>query len=157
MELVGCVAISASIAAYVRIWQNRPERRAEPFKAHWRTFVLCIFIEYSIDAAHYLPKVPADHKCGGMHGHRYEIRIEVAGERNELGWIIDYAEARSGIDPFIEKLDHATLNLIPGLENPTCENIVLWLRDRLHGWLKGLSKIEVRETARAGVVWTKTN
>ena len=157
MELDGCAAISASIAASARTLRNRRARRIEVFKAHWRTFVLCIFIEYSIDAAHYLPKVPADHKCGGMHGHRYDIRIEIAGEPDQNGWIIDYAEARNSIDPFIDKMDHATLNLIPGLENPTCEKIVVWLRDRLQGWLKGLSKIEVRETARAGVVWTKTN
>lgn len=117
--------------------------------------MLCIFIEYSIDAAHWLPNVPDGHKCGKMHGHRYDIRLEISGVPDASGWIIDYADARNGIDPFIAKMDHAVLNEIPGLENPTCENIVLWLKARLTGWLKGLSRIEVRETARAGCVWRR--
>jgi 6-pyruvoyltetrahydropterin/6-carboxytetrahydropterin synthase len=118
--------------------------------------MLCIFIEYSIDAAHWLPNVPEGHKCGKMHGHRYDIRFEVSGVPDSTGWITDYAEVRNGIDPFIEKMDHAILNDIHGLENPTCENIVLWLKARLC-WLTGLSKIEVRETARAGCVWRRQN
>lgn len=116
--------------------------------------MLAIFIEYSIDAAHWLPNVPAGHKCGKMHGHRYEIRLEIAGAPGaETGWIVDYAEARTSIDRFIDKLDHAILNDIPGLENPTCENIVLWIKARLDGWFN-LSRIEVRETHRAGCVWS---
>lgn len=90
-----------------------------------------------------------------MHGHRYDIRIEIKGEVDpKSGWIMDYADARKAIDPYIEKMDHATLNDIPGLENPTCEHLVLWLRDRF--WTNGVPivKIEVRETQRAGVVWT---
>lgn len=116
--------------------------------------MLSIFIEYSIDAAHWLPNVPEGHKCGKMHGHRYDIRIEISGEPDPTsGWILDYAEARKSIDPFIQKLDHATLNDIPGLDNPTCENITLRIRDWL--WVLGFapSRIEVRETARAGCVW----
>lgn len=123
--------------------------------------MLCIFIEYSIDAAHWLPNVPEGHKCGKMHGHRYDIRIEISGEPDEkTGWIVDYAEAKAIIDPFIEMLDHQTLNEIRGLENPTCENITLWIRDQITP-LTGkqarhaFSRIEVRETDRAGVVWTK--
>lgn len=115
--------------------------------------MLSIFIEYSIDAAHWLPNVPEGHKCGRMHGHRYDIRIEISGEIGPIGWIIDYADARAIIDPAIETLDHAELNKIPGLENPTCENIVVWLQGLLLS-LPAISKIEVRETARAGCVWT---
>lgn len=123
--------------------------------------MLCIFIEYSIDAAHWLPNVPEGHKCGKMHGHRYDIRIEISGEPDEkTGWIVDYAEAKSIIDPFIESLDHQTLNHVRGLENPTCENITLWIRDQLvpltgKAATHAFSRIEVRETGRAGVVWIK--
>jgi 6-pyruvoyltetrahydropterin/6-carboxytetrahydropterin synthase len=90
-----------------------------------------------------------------MHGHRYDIRIEISGAVDPVtGWILDYADARKLIDPFIGKLDHATLNSIPKLENPTCEHITLWIRDWL--WISNFapSRIEVRETERAGCVWT---
>ena len=110
-----------------------------------------VFLEYSIDCAHFLPNVPAGHKCGRMHGHRYDIRLEIAGDVDpQTGWIIDYADIKEIADPVIKALDHTPLNEIPGLENPTCENIVAYLRKELP---LDLHAIEVRETARAGAGW----
>lgn len=110
-----------------------------------------IFVEYSIDCAHYLPNVPEGHKCGKMHGHRYDIRLEICGEVDPIsGWIVDYADVKQAMDSHIESLDHHTLNDIHGLENPTCENLVRWIR--LIGF-PGLHSIEVRETHRAGAGW----
>ena len=72
-----------------------------------------IFLEYSIDCAHWLPKVPTDHKCHRLHGHRYQIRLEVSGEVNEVGWIIDYAEVKAIADPIILSLIHIlTLSIL---------------------------------------------
>ncbi len=121
--------------------------------------MLSIFIEYSIDCAHWLPNVPEGHKCGKMHGHRYNIRLELAGMADiRSGWIVDYADVKAVFDPIIMGLDHQCLNEIPGLRNPTCENIVLYLNRVLpidSDWRVEMSKIEVRETARAGCVWRK--
>lgn len=118
--------------------------------------MLCIFIEYSIDCAHWLPNVPASHKCQQMHGHRYDIRFEISGLIDEkTGWIVDYAEVKGFVDPFISHLDHKTLNDLHGLTNPTCENICMWLHERISPRF-AVSKIEVRETDRAGCVWRST-
>lgn len=117
--------------------------------------MLYVFLEYSIDCAHRLPLVPAGHKCGEMHGHRYDIRLEISGICGKSGWIIDYADVKDIADPVIMALDHQTLNRIAGLENPTCENIVLYLLERLKTPLPDLAKIEVRETARAGAIWRR--
>ena len=114
-----------------------------------------ILLEYSIEGAHFLPNVPAGHKCGALHGHSYAIRLEITGELgDDSGWIIDYADVRAVFDPVIMALDHQCLNKIAGLENPTCENLVLYLRRTLPE-LAGaqLSAIEIRETARAGAGW----
>jgi 6-pyruvoyltetrahydropterin/6-carboxytetrahydropterin synthase len=112
-----------------------------------------IFLEYSIDCAHFLPNVPEGHKCGKMHGHRYDIRLEIAGEVDaRTGWIVDYADVKDLADPVILGLDHQPLNSLVGLENPTCENIVGYLRENLPF---DLHSIEVRETARAGAGWRK--
>ena len=35
---------------------------------------------YRFEAAHFLPKVPAGHKCARMHGHSYRIEIAIEGE-----------------------------------------------------------------------------
>jgi 6-pyruvoyltetrahydropterin/6-carboxytetrahydropterin synthase len=116
--------------------------------------MLSVFVEYSIDAAHFLPNVPEGHKCGRMHGHRYDIRLEVSGcQQESTGWIIDYALIKAIVDPIIMGLDHQTLNEIEGLENPTCEEIVYWIKSKVRGHLPGLTMLEVRETDRSGCVW----
>jgi 6-pyruvoyltetrahydropterin/6-carboxytetrahydropterin synthase len=116
-----------------------------------------VFLEYSIDCAHFLPNVPEGHKCGTMHGHRYEIRLEVAGvPAKASGWIIDYAEIKVIADPVIMALDHQTLNTVLGLENPTCENLVGHILQLLVHRLPDIWAIEVRETDRGGAGWRRS-
>ena len=112
-----------------------------------------VFLEYSIDCAHWLPNVPEGHKCHRMHGHRYQIRLEISGySKPPYGWIIDYDEIKAVADLVIMGLDHRTLNDIEGLENPTCEHLVEYLRHNLRDRL-ALTSVEVRETDRAGSGW----
>jgi 6-pyruvoyltetrahydropterin/6-carboxytetrahydropterin synthase len=122
-----------------------------------------VFLEYSIDCAHWLPNVPEGHKCGRMHGHRYDIRVEiVVYPGSDTGWIIDYADIRAVYDPVIMALDHKTLNEVTGLSNPTPENIVMYLRrmlpsdESIGNFIHmRLHAIEVREMARAGAGWRR--
>lgn len=110
-----------------------------------------IFIEDSFDAAHFLPNVPAQHKCHNMHGHTYRIRLEFEGEVGAVsGWVVDYADVKARWDALKLTLDHRTLNDIPALSNPTCERIAEYVRGTLHSM--GLARIELRETERCGVV-----
>ncbi len=114
-----------------------------------------IFVDFSFDAAHYLPNVPPQHKCGRMHGHTYRLRLYFSGPVNPLlGWVIDYAHVKVVADQILSQLDHHTLNDVPGLENPTCELIAQWIADRLDVVTWGgafLTAIDLRETERAGV------
>lgn len=112
-----------------------------------------VFVEDSFDSAHWLPNVPAGHKCGAMHGHTYRIRIEVDGPvEPESGWVIDYADLKYCWSIVKAELDHRCLNEAEGLSNPTCELIAEWISKRLAP-IHGLSRIELRETASCGVVW----
>jgi 6-pyruvoyltetrahydropterin/6-carboxytetrahydropterin synthase len=45
--------------------------------------------------------------CKNIHGHSYKMLVEVDGEINEHGMIIDYYDLEKIINPVIEKLDHA--------------------------------------------------
>jgi 6-pyruvoyltetrahydropterin/6-carboxytetrahydropterin synthase len=45
----------------------------------------------------------------------------------------------------IDALDHTSLN--DAIENPTCENIVLWIWERLERTLPGLDELVLWETA----------
>ncbi|MDX9875427.1 MAG: 6-carboxytetrahydropterin synthase QueD [Spongiibacteraceae bacterium] len=113
-----------------------------------------VFKEFQFEAAHRLPNVPAGHKCARLHGHSFVVRISVTGEVDpKLGWVMDFAEIRTAFAPLYERLDHHYLNDIPGLENPTSENLARWIWDELVSRLPGLSAVEVRETCTSGCVY----
>lgn len=102
---------------------------------------------FRFEAAHFLPFVPAGHRCGRLHGHSFEIEIEVEGEVDpHLGWVIDYAEISEATRPCLELVDHQLLNAVPGLENPTSEVISGWFWERLATQIPDLRRISVFET-----------
>ena len=113
-----------------------------------------IFKEFTLEAAHFLPHLPEGHKCRRLHGHSFRIEVYVCGEvQRPTGWVMDFAEINSKFQPLFEQLDHYCLNQVPGLENPTSENLARWIWQRLKPELPGLSKIIVRETCSAGCIY----
>jgi 6-pyruvoyltetrahydropterin/6-carboxytetrahydropterin synthase len=102
---------------------------------------------FQIEAAHWLPRVPAGHKCARMHGHSFKIDIVIAGELDAtFGWVMDFAEVKAAFGPLFEALDHRCLNDVPGLENPTSEKLAEWVWERLKPVLPLLDRVEVAET-----------
>ena len=112
-----------------------------------------LYKEFTFEAAHKLPLVPSDHKCFQLHGHSFKARVYVQGPVNEMGWVIDYAEIKYACKPIIEELDHSFLNELPGLQNPTSENIAVWLWNSIKPKLIILSEIEVKETCNTGCIY----
>jgi 6-pyruvoyltetrahydropterin/6-carboxytetrahydropterin synthase len=109
---------------------------------------------FQFEAAHLLPHLPAAHKCRRLHGHSFKVELAVEGDCDpNLGWVIDYAEISRAFKPILDKLDHFYLNEIPGLENPTSENIAIWIWQRLKPKLPLLSEIVVAETCAARCVY----
>ncbi len=113
-----------------------------------------IYKSFTFEAAHRLPNVPADHKCARLHGHSYKISVYVEGSVGaESGWVMDFATIGAASKPVFEQLDHRYLNDIPGLENPTSENLARWIWQRMRPAIPGLSRIAVRETCTSGCVY----
>ena len=105
---------------------------------------------FQFEAAQTLPKAPPGHKCRRMHGHSFKVEISVEGEVDPTaGWLYDHAEITAAMKPLMEQLDHSYLNEIPGLENPTIENMARWFWQKLEPLCSGLCEIVVHETPTA--------
>lgn len=114
-----------------------------------------IYKEFSFDSAHFLPLVPEGHKCRNMHGHTYKLRVYIKGQPDpKLGWIMDFKELKDVIGRVIDQVDHKLLNDVPGLDNPTAENITIWIWQQIKPLLPLLSKIELHETPTTGVIYS---
>lgn len=113
-----------------------------------------IYKDFSIEAAHRLPKVPEGHKCSRLHGHSFQVRIAVEGPLGEQsGWIMDFGDIKAAFAPIYDQLDHHYLNEIEGLENPTSENLALWIWQQLKPRLPELCCITIKETCTSGCIY----
>jgi len=109
---------------------------------------------FQFEAAHLLPHLARTHKCRRLHGHSFQVEIAVKGECDpKLGWVMDYADISEAFKPIWQKLDHYYLNEVRGLENPTSENIAIWIWQKLKGKLPLLSEVVVAETCTARCVY----
>lgn len=113
-----------------------------------------LFKAFTFDAAHKLTKVPASHKCHNLHGHTFKVELYIKGPMDDdYDWIIDFGEIKDKFKPILERLDHHYLNEIPGLENPTSENIARWIWEHLKKDLEFLEKIVVYETPNSAAAY----
>ena len=101
-------------------------------------------------------------KCSNphYHGHNYELVVSVTGEiEQSTGYVIDIAELKAIIKTEVEDaFDHKNLNLeVPEFKdlNPTAENIVVVIYNKIKPHLKASHTLEVTlyETARNFVTY----
>ena len=116
-----------------------------------------VWRRYSFQSAHRLPNVPAGHKCGNMHGHGFDVIIHADHKLGESGFGIDHEPFDACWAPIQEELDHACLNDLPGLENPTSEMLSSWIWNKLKARLPELSRVTVFETASCGASYDGTH
>lgn len=113
-----------------------------------------IFRIFHLQCARHLPALPESHPCSRLHGHSFRVELTISGELDpELGWVLDFADIEAAWQPIYAALDHRNLNDIPGLDNPTSENIAIWLWHQLKPALPGLSQIKLMETHDSGCVY----
>ncbi|NNU44768.1 6-pyruvoyl trahydropterin synthase family protein [Ramlibacter montanisoli] len=109
-----------------------------------------VWRRYRFQAAHRLPNVAADHKCGRMHGHGFEVVIHANQDLGARHMSIDYDHLDELWAPLHFELNYHSLNEIEGLQNPTSEVIAAWIWRKLKVGLPELSWVTVYETASCG-------
>jgi 6-pyruvoyltetrahydropterin/6-carboxytetrahydropterin synthase len=110
-----------------------------------------IYKEFGFEAAHRLPHVPEGHKCRRLHGHSFRVELHAAGPlREPEGWVMDFADLTRAFQPVHALVDHQYLNEVPGLENPTSENLARWIWQQIKPSVPELFRVVIRETCTAG-------
>ena len=111
---------------------------------------------FTFEAAHVLPHHPG--KCARLHGHSYRLDVALEGTLQEggpaAGMVEDFdVVSRIVKEAVVSELDHRSLNEL--IENPTAENIAVWVWKHLAHELPGLAELTLWETRKACVVLRK--
>jgi 6-pyruvoyltetrahydropterin/6-carboxytetrahydropterin synthase len=93
-----------------------------------------------------------------MHGHSYRLEVAISGpvqtEGPSRGMVEDFDEIeRIVVDRIVDRLDHQNLNDL--IENPTAENVLLWIWQRLEIDFPWLDELVLWETTTACAVLRK--
>ena len=112
--------------------------------------------QFSFEAAHVLPH--HEGKCSRLHGHSYRLDVALEGPLQATGPAAGMIEdfdvvSRTVRSTVIARLDHTSLNDL--IENPTAENIVVWIWQVLASQLPYLAELTLWETPTAAVVLRK--
>ena len=102
-------------------------------------------------------------KCKNLHGHTYKIRVELTGNTDNNGMVLDYYTIDSLIKPILEELDHGVIvykndldliNLLAGInskhtileEECTAENITGYILEKIKktAFPKNISSVKIR-------------
>jgi 6-pyruvoyltetrahydropterin/6-carboxytetrahydropterin synthase len=93
-----------------------------------------------------------------MHGHSYRLEVALSGpvqtDGPARGMVEDFDTIERIVDErIVDRLDHQNLNDL--IENPTAENILFWIWERLASELGGLDELILWETTTACAVLRK--
>ena len=99
---------------------------------------------FFFDAAHTLVREIETESSRRIHGHTYHAEVWLAGARNpSTGMVVDLGRLRQALDGVRERLDHRLLDEVPGLNQPTLENLCLFIAEALEPGLRA-SLVRVR-------------
>ncbi len=105
--------------------------------------------EFTFDSAHKLEwhKGP----CKNLHGHTYKLHVTIQGDLDENGIVMDFIDLKEIVTKkVLNLLGHSYLN--ETIENPTAENIAVWIWEQLKEDLN-LYEIKLWETPTSYVVY----
>ena len=109
------------------------------------TGTLEISYRFGFDAAHHFTGMPRGHRYRGVHGHSFSVELSVRGTpQPPNGFVADFGKLEKACARLHRKLDHTLLNDIPGLAQPSLENLSVWIWRQLKPKFAGLARVTVR-------------
>lgn len=78
--------------------------------------------EDSFDSAHFLARYNG--KCRNIHGHRWRVVIEIAGENLDDGMVVDFIDIKAALKALTDNLDHSLVMEKDTLKPQTYECLV---------------------------------
>jgi len=102
--------------------------------------------EFTWEMGHRLPFHSG--KCKNLHGHSYKLMVELTGDPDKNGMIMDYYDLKKIVEPVLDELDHSFMvykndkEVIDALEKlnsrkvvvdfeTTAENICIYLLNKI--------------------------
>lgn len=112
-------------------------------------------VEFQFNAAHRLPYYEGP--CFRTHGHNYKLIVLIASQMDpRSGMSMDFGKIKQTVrTKALDAIDHNDLNQV--LDNPTAENLVVWIWERLRPALPQLVELELYETPEFGVIYRGEN
>ncbi len=106
---------------------------------------------FRFEAAHRLPNY--DGPCSRVHGHTYRLIVALESPVDpRTGMGIDFFEVdRTVRAAVLDQLDHRDANDV--MENPTAENLTVWIWEQLKRSLPSIVEVELYETEESSVVY----
>jgi 6-pyruvoyltetrahydropterin/6-carboxytetrahydropterin synthase len=108
-------------------------------------------VEFPFNAAHRLPLYEGP--CFHTHGHNYLLVVYVESDVDpRTGLSMDFGVIKRAVrNEALAAIDHNDLNQV--VHNPTAENVVTWIWQRLRPALPGLVELQLYETPDCGVIY----
>ena len=105
---------------------------------------MSLSVDFNFCSAHQLPFY--DGPCKRLHGHNYRLTVTIAGKPSPNdGMIRDFEEVKRKVwELALAQCDHHNLNDL--MENPTAENLIAWIWEKVEPQLPGLKALELWET-----------
>ncbi|GAB6159939.1 6-carboxytetrahydropterin synthase QueD [Howardella ureilytica] len=63
--------------------------------------------EAAFDSAHFLSRYNG--KCKNIHGHRWRVVIEIAGDSLDDGMVVDFTDIKAALKALADNLDHSLI------------------------------------------------